>query len=189
MTPGWSLTAEGAFDALDEARTEALSMDEQAFRVFYNWTARSLRSYVAHLAGDAGLADDLTQEAYLRLLRAKLPPMDDAQRKSYLFKIATNLVRDHFRASRHATVPLPEIPCDGRAGERAALRADLAEAFRGIKPRHREMLWMAYAEGASHQEIAEATGMKVQSIRPLLFRARRRLAEILRARGFAPAGR
>jgi RNA polymerase sigma-70 factor (ECF subfamily) len=186
MTRGWSLTVEEAFDHFDAARAEPLSMDEQAFRVFYNWTGRPLRSYIAHLTGDAALAEDLMQEAYLRLLRASLPPMDDAQRKSYLFRIATNLVHDHFRASRHEGGPLPEISSDARIGEKVALRADLSEAFRELKPRHREMLWMAYAEGATHQEIAEATGMKVQSVRPLLFRARQRLAEILRRRGFAP---
>jgi RNA polymerase sigma-70 factor (ECF subfamily) len=48
-----------------------------------------------------------------------------------------------------------------------------------LKPREREMLWLAYAEGASHREIAGMLGMRPASIKLLLFRARRRLAALL----------
>jgi RNA polymerase sigma-70 factor (ECF subfamily) len=48
-----------------------------------------------------------------------------------------------------------------------------------MKPRDRAMLWLAYAEGASHREIAEALGLQPASMKLLLFRARRRLAALL----------
>ena len=54
-----------------------------------------------------------------------------------------------------------------------------------LKPRERAILWMAYAEGASHREIAEVLGLRVNSLKPMLFRARRKLAELL---GRAPEG-
>jgi RNA polymerase sigma-70 factor (ECF subfamily) len=41
------------------------------------------------------------------------------------------------------------------------------------------MLWLAYAEGASHREIAEVLGLRPGSLKPMLFRARRRLAALL----------
>ena len=43
----------------------------------------------------------------------------------------------------------------------------------------REMIWLAYALGSSHQEIAEALGLRTGSVKPLLFRARRKLAALL----------
>ena len=49
-----------------------------------------------------------------------------------------------------------------------------------LKPRERDLLWLAYAQGSSHQEIAQALGLKTASIKLLLFRARRRLAALLR---------
>jgi RNA polymerase sigma-70 factor (ECF subfamily) len=52
----------------------------------------------------------------------------------------------------------------------------------GLRQRDRELLWLAYAQGSSHQEIAAALGLKTGSIKLLLFRARRRLADLLRAR-------
>jgi RNA polymerase sigma-70 factor (ECF subfamily) len=51
-----------------------------------------------------------------------------------------------------------------------------------LKPRERELLWLAYAQGSSHQEIADALRLKASSIKALLFRARHRLAAVLRER-------
>jgi RNA polymerase sigma-70 factor, ECF subfamily len=54
-----------------------------------------------------------------------------------------------------------------------------------MRPRDRQLLWLAYAEGYSHHEIAEVTGLASASIRLLLFRARRKMARLLRQRGEA----
>jgi RNA polymerase sigma-70 factor (ECF subfamily) len=69
---------------------------------------------------------------------------------------------------------------DLNVAERTARRLDLARAMDRLKPRERDMLWLAYANGSSHQEIADALGLKRASIKLLLFRARRRLANLLR---------
>jgi RNA polymerase sigma-70 factor (ECF subfamily) len=55
-----------------------------------------------------------------------------------------------------------------------------------LKPRQRALLWLAYVEGMRHAEIAEVLGLSALSIRPLLFRARRRMATALRGRGLDP---
>ena len=56
-------------------------------------------------------------------------------------------------------------------------------ALERLKPRDRSMLWLAYAEGSSHREIAQVHGLKVGSVKLLLFRARRRLAKLLAGQG------
>jgi RNA polymerase sigma-70 factor (ECF subfamily) len=56
----------------------------------------------------------------------------------------------------------------------------LGPAMRLLRPRDRQLLWLAYAEGYSHREIAEVTGLASASIRLLLFRARRKIARLLR---------
>jgi RNA polymerase sigma-70 factor (ECF subfamily) len=55
-----------------------------------------------------------------------------------------------------------------------------------LSPRDRQMLWLAYVEGASHQEVAKALGLRTASVRSMLFRARQRLAGQLQARGLHP---
>ena len=61
-------------------------------------------------------------------------------------------------------------------------RADVRRALGRMKPRERAMLWLAYAQGASHSDIAEVLGVKTGSIKLLLFRARRKLARLLERR-------
>ena len=112
--------------------------------------------------------------------------MDNAGTKSYLFRIATNLLRDHFRAAKRRRLPLPEAPPDADTSERIQLRSDLEPVFLELKPRERELLWLAYVEGYSHQEVAEILGLKALSIRLLLSRCRRKLASMLRERGLGP---
>ena len=56
----------------------------------------------------------------------------------------------------------------------------LGPAMAQMRPRDRQLLWLAYAEGYSHHEIAEVTGLASTSIRLLLFRARRKIARLLR---------
>ena len=168
---------------------EAFSMDERSFRNFYDLTAEKLRGYLLKVSGDPALADDLLQESYFRLLRADFTPVNEAHRKNYLFRIGTNLLRDHFRRTKRQEAPLPDsLPSGERLGEKINLRQDLGRLLSQLKPRERELLWLAYVEGSSHNEIAEVTGLKAASIRPLLFRARHKLAALLRAKGFGPKG-
>jgi RNA polymerase sigma-70 factor (ECF subfamily) len=142
---------------------------------------------LSRATGNARLADDLLQEAYYRFLRAGAPPEDDAHRRHYLFRIGVNLVRDHYRRERldrsTARDRLEEPAPPGDAAGRAADRIDLRRAMARLSTRERDLLWLAYAQGSSHEEIAAALGLKISSIKSLLFRARRRLAGLLRPRG------
>lgn len=167
----------------------ALEMDEEAFRAFYDRTARILRAYLSRVTGDGQLADDLLQETYYRFLRARSEYESEAHRRNSLFRIASNLVRDHFRRRRTrptlvatADEGLLAAPSTADAADRGA---DVRRALGRLRPRDRELLWLAYAQGSSHREIAEFLGLKAGSIKLLLFRARRRLAALLRGHGHA----
>src|ERR1051325_8942047 len=83
-----------AMEQIDAERPEMLTREQ--FEIFYGRTAPKLRSYIARVAANPSIADDILQEAYIRLLSA--PPMLDGPRKSYLYRTATNLVTDHHRA-------------------------------------------------------------------------------------------
>jgi len=177
---GDNLTEEGDAE-------ELFQMDEDAFRVFYDRTARPVWAYLARITGDPRLADDLLQEAYYRFLRARVAHDSDAHRRNYLFRIATNLVRDLRRRPRVEDTPIGDRtmadhpdPQTTHVASAAAQRIDLGRAMTRLKSRERELLWLAYAQGSSHEEIAAVLGLKRSSIKLLLFRARRRLASLLR---------
>ena len=171
----------GAFG--DAERT--FLMTEEAFHAFYDQTARPVWAYLARMTGDARLADDLLQEAYYRFLRTRADFESDDHRRNYLFRIATNLVRDHRRRSSHQERHLiesahsEEASAVLRESDRAVRRLDLTRAMEQMKPRERSLLWLAYAQGFSHEEIAEVLGVKKASLKSLLHRARRRLLALL----------
>lgn len=71
----------------------------------------------------------------------------------------------------------PLVEDDARQSD---ARADMKRAMASLKPREREMLWLAYGQGQTHREIASVLGLQVGSIKMLLFRARRRLAAVMR---------
>jgi RNA polymerase sigma-70 factor, ECF subfamily len=177
-------------DALDTQAGEAevaFEMDEESFRAFYDRTARPLWLYLSRMTGEPQLADDLLQETYYRFLRARARCEGESHRRAYLFRIATNLVRDRHRRTKHfAMAALSHAEdgmiesSDGDVAELSARRTDLHRAMAKLRPRDRALLWLAYAQGHAHVEIAETLGVKPGSIKLLLFRARRRLAELLR---------
>jgi RNA polymerase sigma-70 factor (ECF subfamily) len=155
------------------------SLNREAFRVFYSRTNRSLWAYVMRVSGRRDVADDLVQESYCRFLAAKLPEMDAAESRSYLFKIATNLLRDRWPSRE---VPDTSSTIAQSREDDPETRTDVRRAFEQLKPRERQLLWLAHVEGFDHREIARLTGLKVASIRVLLFRARRELASGLEER-------
>ena len=181
-----TLTADERVHPADACEAEvAFQMDEDAFRALYERTARPIWVYLLRMTGDAHAADDLLQETYYRFLRADRAYASDSHRRHYLFRIATNLVRDGQRRRRVDFVAVPDEDAPGApraagdVAEASVRRADLSRAMAQLKPRERALLWLAYAHGSSHVEIAASLGLKTSSIKLLLFRARRRLAALL----------
>ena len=156
---------------------QTVAAGEEGFRRLYEATSRPLWGYLYHASGRADVADDLLQETYCRFLARRAPAMDEAQTRSYLFRIATNLLHDRFRRRDEMAGQEPD-ECGVARDENA--RLDVQAAMRQLKPRERELLWLAYVEGMTHTEIATATGLSALSIRMLLYRARRKAAQILR---------
>ena len=172
----------------------AAHMDNGAFAAFYERSARPLWAYLVRASCDSTLADDLMQESYVRFLCAERAPSlaDDGEvaARLYLFRIATNLLHDHWRRPRAASIDeLPEEAFTaGSSHAQTEAQAELGPALNRMKPRERQLLWLAHAEGYSHREIAQVTGLASASIRLLLFRARRKIARLLREQHQIPAG-
>ena len=153
------------------------SLDEETFCALYRASSPALQGYIRKTCGNASLAEDILQETFYRLLRADLPEMDAHQIKSYLYKIASSLLVDHWRGEKREKFwqnlwhPLA-MTQGGHMG-------DVSQALSALKPAERALLWLAYVEGFDHGEVASTLGLKEKSIRVLLFRARKNLARIL----------
>lgn len=161
-------------------------IDESKFDAFYRKTASGLWTYLHRLTGDPAAADDLLQKAFFRFLRANPAVTSDEHMRRWIYRTATNLAFDHFREQKRAAVD----PGHRAAGEAPAatldLRHDMARVFGELKPQERALLWLAHVEESNHEEIAAALGVKPKSVRVLLFRARRHLADVMKRSGLAP---
>ena len=181
----------GAQQAETGARAELLT--ETEFQDLYRLLARPLWAYLFRLTGNTADADDLLQESFCRLLATPLATRDDTQLRAYLFRVATNAATDLWRRggrSRRREEPLTDESAGAVPGrEDAALKHDMARTFRELKPQERVLLWLAHVEGSEHREIAAALGLKAASVPVLLFRARRKLAGLLRKKGYGPGER
>jgi RNA polymerase sigma-70 factor (ECF subfamily) len=166
-------------------------MDEAKFEAFYRKTAGGIWSYIYRLTADASTADDLMQKTFFRFLRSNPSIADDDHLRRYVYKTATNLVFDHFREAKRdralAAANMQPLPRAEFRADRGELRHDVARVFNELKPQERALLWLAHVEGSSHDEIGAALGVKAKSVKVMLFRARKRLGEMLSKKGLAPA--
>jgi RNA polymerase sigma-70 factor (ECF subfamily) len=159
-------------------------LDEHTFQMFYRRTAGPLRAYAARVIGNAASADDIVQESYLRLVRSPPPTEDPQQLRAWLFRIASHLIVDQWRRGRLERSQHDEsVETRGVPGPDIALRLDMARVFEHLNPQQRQLMWLAYVEGADHREIAEALSLREASVRVLLYRTRRKLARLLREGG------
>lgn len=157
------------------------SLTEGEFDAFYKRNARPLMGYIQRMCGDATLAEDLFQKSFYLFVRTPLPVNDEEQMRPYLYRIATNVVRDHWRArARHGSESvLEEVADQARPVKSFELRHDFQKTFQKLTPNERALLWFAHVEGLDHREVAQRVGVKEKSVRVLLHRARRRLEQLL----------
>lgn len=159
------------------------SLSEDEFTRFYEEHARPLWGYICRMTSDPALADDLTQKAFVRFLASTLESVEEAILKGFLYRIATNLVYDHWRSGRreraafHGYIPEHTPSSD-------VLSHDLDRILEKLEPRERSLVWLAHVEEMTHREIAGILGVREASVKVMLFRARKRLAGLLENEGF-----
>lgn len=187
-----------------ELVAEALRGGQEAFREIVVRFERPVYSLVARMVQDPAAAEDLAQEVFIKAFR-RLETYDPTRKfSSWLFKIAHNTTIDHLRRHAPETVPLEGGREEGEehrgglaailtdesmenpaaAAERKDMARSLERAVARLRPEYREVVVLFYIEGASYQEICEATGLPLGTVKTNLHRARKELAEGMAALGW-----
>jgi RNA polymerase sigma-70 factor (ECF subfamily) len=184
-----AIAISGREPARADARAEDASLrsrlDEAAFQALYREATPMLRAYLRRVSGDLALADDTLQETFYRFLRADLPAMEPFQMKAYLYRTANSVLADHWRRlKRERRWSLANF-FGGETVAEAKPAGEVLSIFRRLKPQEQSLLWLAYVEGFDHREVALALDLSKGSVRVLLFRARRKLAGLLKKQGFS----
>lgn len=159
--------------------------------LFRRWAAPLLR-YLERMTRDAAVAEELVQEAFFRVHRARERYQPQAKFSTWLYQIATNLARNELRrplrrgphrsldAEGAPALPGPPARIDEVVDARrlsAAVERELAE----LPENQRAALWLSAVEGLAYAEVAEALGVTAKAVKALVHRARVTLAEKLEA--------
>lgn len=163
--------------------------DREAFGRLVDRHKDGLVNYLTRLAGSRDRAEDLSQEAFLRLYHAASRYVDDGRLQPYLYRIATNLLRSEARRERRRRLLLAAWPANGHGGEpavperllREEMQQRLAAAVAALPLAYRVPLVLSQIEGWPYEEIARLLGCRVGTVKSRIHRGRRRLREALLA--------
>lgn len=184
--------ADAAEAAADAALLAAYARgDRDAARALADRHLPRLYAYAARLLGDRAEAEDVAQEAMLRLWR--IAPdwrPGEARVTTWLYRVATNLCIDRGRSRRRrGTAALDEVaePADSRPGAAAAMiaaerAAALQAALDALPGRQRQAVVLRHIEGLGNPAIAEIMGIGVEAVESLTARGKRALAAMLAGR-------
>ena len=157
--------------------------DQEAFRRIFERWARPVVSFVYDMVGDRALAEDLTQETFVRAYKYLDALRDESKFSTWLFSIARNVAREHLRSahSRSRKVDLDDETVLELQDERptpagALLDKELNGVVRhalGLLDEDKRLVFtLKIFQGRSYEEIAEITGFSVPKVKTDLHRAR-----------------
>jgi len=173
---------------------QVLAGSESAGRTLVGRYASPAVNFAFRLVGDRGLAEDLAQEAFLRVFQ-RLDSYDPQRRfASWFFQVLRNVAIDSLRTRRLATASLDALSEAGfqpaaddlasSSPERMAacgeIKGAMTAALARIRPEYREVVVLRYQEGLTQLEIADVLGVPLGTVKTNLHRARKALAELLK---------
>lgn len=152
------------------------------FDALYERLYPQLYGYVERLVGDGDAAEDVAQEAFVRLLARPELTGDDA--RLWIFTVATNLVRDRGRSTARRRQLLSAKPVDQPAAEPADAGLERGEAVERVRsaldrlPERDRIMLLMREEGFRYAEIARAIDVAPSSVGTLIARAVKRFVEV-----------
>jgi RNA polymerase sigma-70 factor (ECF subfamily) len=196
--------AEACVDGFDEDVRRMLAFrdgDMVAFDALFQRWAGPLLRYLERMLHDAASAEDLVQEVFLRVHRARERYRPEARFSTWVFRIATNLALNELRRPRRRdphesldaeNAPEPSAPATAidELVDAKRMAGDVEQALRSLPERQRAALWLGAVEGFSYAEVGASLEVSEKAVKALVHRARSNLAarlEVARERAVGPA--
>jgi RNA polymerase sigma-70 factor (ECF subfamily) len=160
--------------------------DPRAFEEVVRKTYRSVYTQAYRLVGDSQEAEDVAQEAYVRVFRGLAGFRGDAQFETWLYRIVANAAMTYLRKRRRfgevlrdGDVGPAQAPSAERPDDQALDRESLARALEGLPTSMRAVVILKDVYGLSCREIGQQLGVSEGAVKVRLHRARRKLREAL----------
>lgn len=166
--------------------------DENAFRVIFDRHHRFIIRFIYGMVGDRGLAEELTQETFIRGYRSFGSLRDEEKLANWLCGIAKNVVRKSFRARRReqgkvdveapavAGLSDPDTPSPADLVLNNELRSVIQSALSKLDDDKRMVFTLKVLQQCSYKEIAEITGYAIPKLKTDVHRAKAEMRRLIR---------
>lgn len=170
-------------DLIERAHTG----DHEAFRLIFERYAKPVLSFIYDIVGNRDLAEELTQETFVRAYNNLGRIRDDTKLGTWLFGIGKNVAREALRSKRHVTEDV--LICETRDSKeisppekllRKELNTAIQEALKLLDDDHRLVFVLKVFQQCRYDEICEITGFSLGKIKTDLHRARLELRRRIR---------
>lgn len=183
---------------------QAQQGDQNAFAALMETYQKPIFNLAYRMAGNPQDAEELCQTAFFNAWRGLSHFQFDSSFFTWLYRLTKNACIDFIRHEKRRMVvlntvsiqdedgPVTQLPDHGATPEEAALQGDLHQILQQglatLSPEHRDILLMREMEGLSYQEISEAVGLELGTVKSRIARARLALRKVLLESGnyFAP---
>ncbi len=165
-----------------ELITRVREGDREAMGELYQLHFRRVYTVIRRLVGDDMLAEDLSQEAWVRVFEKLHLFRGDAQFGTWVYRLATNVALNRLRRSskRRPVEAKAELPLVARPHDEVLLnRKVLKEALDQLPPGYRRVLVLHDVEGWTHVQIAEQLGCSSGTSKSQLHKARARMRTLI----------
>jgi RNA polymerase sigma-70 factor (ECF subfamily) len=165
---------------------------------------RPVYSLIVRLVRDSAMAEDLSQDVFVKAFRALSSYDPERKFSSWLFKIAHNTTLDQLRKRTLDTEPLETEGEEGLDSlrtvadpsaatplaqlERSELAAGIEKAIARLRPEYREVMLLRFREGLAYEEISQITDLPLGTVKTHVHRARKEMVAFLTAAGWTPQG-
>lgn len=162
--------------------------DKRAFEMIVTRYQQPLLNYLGRMTGEREMALDFTQEVFLKVYASLSSFQPRYKFSTWLFKIASNFMIDHWRKKRVSAVSLDQPVSEGdesymiqvaddappvsRAYELAQVRARIERALAEVPEGLRELFILRHVNEFSYEEIAEIKGLPVGTVKNRVFQAK-----------------
>ena len=147
--------------------------------------------YLHGIVGDLRLAEELTEDVFVKLVVKRPRFSGRSTFKTWLYTVGRNVARDHMRRCKHRDVALDdcmELSDEEKDLERSYIGREeqilIHRAMGKLKPEYRQILWLRYFEDFSLSQVARIMGKTTHNAETLAYRARKALKEILTQEGY-----
>jgi RNA polymerase sigma-70 factor (ECF subfamily) len=168
--------------------------DREAFRALYERFKGPMMTYLAHIVLDAAAAEELTQEAFLRVFRARETYEPQAKFSTWLWSIGRNAAIDYLRKKKELSasmidddgelssqvdlLPAEDLDAEAQLIDRAD-RNSVENCFSKLSLQQRDALNLRVSAELSYEEIADTLKLKLPAVKSLIHRAKKSLVDCL----------